>query len=532
MQVEEQIIDDVASYFDRQRDHELIRAAIKQRYALGIKTVTDQNNPTASIETYVKGNEALKVDKGIYESITVGFGPKVVGALANLFSEPGQKFSLLHETLEAEQLKDIEAILLKHRKNGYNSTITEADERSIQTGSAAILVSFSGGSTVYNSYIPSAVRFYFPEEIVETVDGETVTRAPDKVDIEDAYAVVIRMSASDVQKNNYLAIMGRSVEWPQGRRLEYVASSVETEIPMPGHDSIISEYEYQGKPANPLSVVANEHPDVFVPEYPISIITGAVKSYDTPMPVSTSLYEDCLEFDTAASHSLGASQEAASGTNVLALSETGVGKPLPRSLSGNIVTQPGQEFKHESKNAEDAHTSFKQLKDTMIETAAGYSVPDYMVSSEDHTVDASSGIALEIKARPLKKERDRRVEKNTHSVNRIFEIEKWLIYTHDKEISESEANTLIECVQIWQPGEIKLPQNKKEALEEIVMAMEKGLMDTIGAIKKYYQLASDAEAVELYDTMQERARKYKPLQVFEQQKKQVGLPRNNGGNGQ
>jgi hypothetical protein len=537
LMTDNQILEDVVAYFDRRKDHAAIRASVKQRYGTGIKRVQDENNPNAYIETYTKETVDIQVDSGIYEAIAIGFGQKIVGALSNLFSEPGQIFSLVHDSKEAAALEDADKLLKAHRKNGgYRSALTEADERSIETGSCAVGVTFTGGTLSYDTHIASRVRFHFPKKILETVDGVKTTRAPDRTDIEDCYVVVMRISASNEatsEEDGYLAIFGRSAEWPNGRHVQYTASQITTEIPEPGSDKIIYEYEAEGGPANPLSVMANKHPDESIPEYPLSVIHGVVKDSDTPMPTSTSLYEQSLEFDVAASHTMGKGQDAAGGANVLALDETGAGKPLPRSLSGDIVTQPGQTLEHVSKSAADAEMAYKLSKEEMVDAAAGYGVPDYMVSSEDHTVDASSGIALEVKSKPLKKQRDRRVEQNDSQILHLFNVEKWLIVAHDTIADEPTVSTLRECSQAWQPGEIRLPQNKVELMAELTQARELGLMDTIALFKKYHQLATDTEAIELYDKFQDRAKRYPPIEVVEKPKRQVGLlgtNRNNNNN--
>lgn len=508
LMAENQIIDDVVSYFDRRTDHAAIKNAIKVRYGLGIKQDKDPNNASAVIETYVKGGWSLQVDSGLIEAITVGFGQKVVGALSNLFTENGQKLSFVHDD-ENRDLEDIDTLMNRNREaGGFGTAIINADKRAIQTGSCAILVNYSGGQLNYETFVPSAVRFYYPEYIIEEGTGQR--RAPTHSDIEDCYAVVVRVSQRNTLESNFLGIMGRSIEYPQGRYVEFSGKTTSVEIPEVGDSSIVSEYMYQDAPANPLSVKANEMPDAGVPEYPIAIVLGSITDDSTPMPSSTSLYQDCIEFDLAASHTLSASQEAARGCDVLSIDQEGVSQPLPRSLSGNVVTNPGQNFEHVSKNAEDPEKAFDTLKKMMVENAMGRGVPDYIASSEDHALGAESGRALEVKTRPLIKERNRRITVNQDTVRRLFDIEKFLLFAHE-EGEDAVLSTLIECRQVWQPGEIKLPESKLEKVERIGSALEKGLIDTIGAFKEYYDVATDDEAIEIYEKMKERSVEYPSL---------------------
>jgi hypothetical protein len=506
-----EVIDDAKAYFDRRKDHDFVKSAIQVRYGIGIKKETDPNNKDASIETYVKQDFNIAINTGSIEALTIGFGQKIVNALSTLFTEEGHSMTLVHDSIDSDGLEEVDQLLETNRTDGgFDTAIVEADEQSIQVGSGAILVGFNDGSLVYDSYIPSAVRFYFPELII---DGDTgKKRTPVTDDIEDCIAVVVRLSTVDLIKNNYLAILGRSTECPNGRFVQYQASSITTEIPDIGDDSIVSEYEIDGGVANPLSVMANQFPDEPVPEYPISIIRGVVSSKTTPMPTSTSLYEDCLEFDVATSHSLSGSQKAATGCDVLSLDEKGQGRPLPRTLDGAIVTQAGQTLEHVSKDAGDADTSFNTTKKMMVECASGWTVPDYMVSSEDHTVDAASGIALEVKTRPLIKGRNKRIRKNTEAVNRLFNIEKYLLFAHS-EGDDSVLNTLLECSQVWNAGEIRLPEDRTKMVERLGAAMEKGLIDQVEAIRDYYALPTEAEAVELYEKLKERSEQYPPLEI-------------------
>jgi len=515
----EEIVDDVVSYFDRQTDHAAVRAAIKTRYGKGIRSVADPDNAdAANIETYVKHDWTVEVDAGMIESISVGFGQKVVNALSNLFSEPGQKFSIVAEN-EDTNVKEAEELLAYHREiGGFHSAITGSDVRSNEVGSGAVFINFFGGGLNYQTLTPSVLRVFHSDVVIE--DG--ISRGADRSDLEDAYAITIRLSQVDVGVYNYLAIFSRSAEYTQGRWVEYQSNSSTMDIPERGAEGSI-DYEINGQQANPLSYYAETHPDEVVPEFPISIIYGSVEDKNKVMPTSTSLYEDCLEYDLGASHTQSASQEGARGVDVLSVSEQGKGQPIPLTLSGQTVVNPGQELTHVQKGATEAKVAYETQKMLMIDTASGYGVPDFMVTSEDHTVDASSGIALEVKARPLKKVRDRRIEKNRQSVAKIYDIEKYTLALFVEESTTGLA-LLVSSTQSWEPGDIQLPENKKESAERVIMLVDKGLMDTIEAIREVYKFPTDAEAIEFYEKMELRKDKYPALvEPAEQTKKTVGL---------
>lgn len=500
------VIDNAVAHFDRQTEMAGIRTGIKKRYGIGIRLEKDPNVSNGkAIETYVKEKFSLQVDSGMIESIPMGFGQKVTLALASLFTEQGQKFTLTHEN-EDTNMEEAEALLNKHRENGgFDVATVEADEKSIQVGSCGLFMSFTSGGMNYQPMVPSAVRIWFGDTLIE--DGKE--RSVDTTDIEDAFAVVLRLSMTNLNSYRYLAIVGSSVKYPNGRWVEYEADANNTAIPEVG-DAGTLEFEIEGEPANPLSYYSNQNPELKSPEYPLAIIVGETKDNSTPMPTSTALYETDLEFSIAGSHTLSASQEAARGTTVVELNEQGKGQPLPRTLSGAIVSNPGQEVKHVSKNAADAKISMETLNMEMVAAGSGWGVADYMMVSEDHAIEASSGVALEIKTRPLRKRRNSRVKRNKRAVQRIFEIEKAYIGLFETEDSKGKA-LLMAATQTWAAGEITLPENKKEIADRIGSLIDKGIMDTIGGIREYYQLTSDEDAEAMYERMKERATEFPPL---------------------
>jgi len=173
------------------------------------------------------------------------------------------------------------------------------------------------------------------------------------------------------------------------------------------------------------------------------------------------------------------------------------------------------------------------LKDLQVQIGEGYSVPDFMLSSEDHLLEASSGVALKIKSRPLKKKRENKIELVKPAIRDLYEIEKALIATFHKPDDEngSAVNLLLECKQHWDAGELKLPENKKEKIEWITSLLTAGVVDIIWALREIEILADDQEAIALYEKMEKRFKKYAPLKEEEpevQPPKTVGANRGKG----
>ena len=522
----EEIVDDMISYFNRQDDKDQIREAIKTRYGLGVRTVQDPNvDGAAPQETYVRGKFETEVDAGIIEALAAGFGPRVVNALATMFTEVGKGFSLTSD--ETDDISEAEQMLQQYREAGsLSSELVKTDRRSVQVGSAGILTQWAGDILTYQVVSPSDVRAYFGDTITETNGEVETTRAVDRRDIEDASIVTIRLSQADETLWNYLAIFGRQADYPYGRWVTYQATPDSTYVPEVGDPDTFDYTTETGEIANPLSYWAEQNPDQNIPEYPIAIFQGGTTEENSYMPTYTSLYTDCKEMDVAASHLQATSQDAARGTTVLNIDEIGAGQPLPRTLHGAIVANKGQTVEYVDHKAQNSKDAMDVLERLMINLASGYSVPDYMISPDDSAISKESGTALMVKTQPLKKARQFRIELNAGAVKKLFEIERALIAMH---APATEDQTLIDQLQTarqqWDPGEITIPESKKDKTERLEKAKAIGVVDEIAAIREYYDLATDAEAIAVYEKMKERAEEY-PALVNGQQAapRRVGLP--------
>lgn len=516
-------ITEVVKYFNRRNDREQIQTAIKGLYALGIRSERDPSSDTDTYETYVSEGFEKQVDAGMVETLSIGFGNRVVNARATLFTESGNRFTLQHEN--TEDVKAADELLSTMRKlGGHKTTLVRADKLASECGSSAVLTTYASGSLQYQHLNPDDVRFLHADTIEE--DGNL--RLTDRTSVDEATCVIIRLNEVDINLWNYLAIFGRSEELPYGRWVTYQAdNTIEVpEVDAPG--SI--EYSINGVNANPLSYYAATHPEMEVPEYPIIILYGGITDSGDIMPVTTSLYDADIEFSRAASHTLSKSQEAAAGTIAIKTNEVAAGKPLPKTLTGGIHLVAGQDVEAIKHDAAACQISWEILKGLMVDAAASYSVPDYMIAQVNDNMnrEADSGVALQIKTRPLKKMRQFRIEENELSVNKHFLIERSLISLHAGEDADAAAIALLEgCTQTWEAGELRLPENRKETTERIVALLEKGILDTVAAIREYYQLPTDADAIDMYNTLKERQDEFPPLVKPEEPKKTVGILRRN-----
>ena len=511
---DENIIDDMNAYFNRINDHAQVRNSIVMRYGQRIKKIQNPNNPDQEDEVYAAYDQQAfvkKVNAGMVGAISMGFGNKIGSGLATMFTEPTQKFTLTHPTitdLDAAQ----ELLTAKRQAGGHSTALVKTDKQACQIGSSVLFMSHTGRRLRYQQTSPSAIRAYWADTIFDEDFEEAAgkERAVDTKDLEDASVIIIRLNRVDMTTWNYLAIFGRSTLYANGRWVQFRGSENSTEVPNFG-DKGAFDYKIAGKPVNPLSYWANKFPDLDLPEYPLTVIVGGITDSDGPMPITYSLYEDCKEFDIQGSHLASTSQEAARGTRAIERSEMAKTMPLPKTTGGDVALMPGQKMVDVPHNGENSVHATTVLKDLMKSVGSGYSLADYMVVSEDHLLDASSGVALAVKTMPLQKFRRARVDENQSAIYKLFQIEKSYIAMFAEPDERAAANLLMQCEQTWDAGELILPENKMEEANRIISLKKEKILDEISAIQEYYKFATEDEAIEHYEKMRQRQKDYPPI---------------------
>lgn len=493
----------ILGYFGRTSDREQVRTAIVNRYGTGIKSVKLESGDT--IETYAKDGFLARMSAGHIEVVCLGYGHKIVDALATLFSSSQQRFNFV--SMDGEDVtKNFDWFLDYRSSSQYIEKMNQADRESIQVGCSLVYVSYSNDQLKYRVIDPGKVRVCY-KDYINTVDG---LRTPDFTELEDAYCVIIETGVSSDGKNkNYTAIFSRSVEYPNGRFVSYTAGD-SNKAPDVGEDGAVEWFNDAGEIANPLSQYANDNPALNVPEFPLAIIYGGNCRMDTLLPISDSLLQESLELDISASHIRSCCADDSRGTLVLEREQAGVSAPLPTSLRGEVSLSPGQTIKAIPMDAGSSKTAWEVTKEQMISSAQSYGIPDYMVSSEDHTVEAASGVALTIRTQPLKSNRETRIAINRPAVEKIFEIEKMLLvmYSEDDVVED-----LLTVYQQWEPGETTLPVDKLQETNITEILYERGVIDTIEYIRRVYNLPNELEAIAKYEVLNQRAKKYPPITV-------------------
>jgi len=501
---------EMSEYWGRIGDHAVIKNAIITRYGQWIREdkLGDPDDPenTSTVQTYVRGKFEKLVDAGAIEAIGSGWGHRVVSARSNLFSEPGNKFELVHPTIE--DTVELEEYINEQRKDaGFMSKIQKLDRYSNSYGSSAMLIQGSSGKLSYQVFTPQRVIPFFGDTVIEN----DVPRFADKSNLEDAYCVVVMLSQEDYDQYNWLAIFARSEDWPDGRYVTFQSDNPEN-IPgvddPGGHDYT----EMTGGPCNPMSVYANQNPELQVPEYPIVVFDGGLADSDECLPLSSSLYRDALQIDVAASHTLSTSQEESRGVKAIERDERAKGYPLPLTLSGPVALYPGQSLNMVQGSGQVIVAAMDTLKQLQADLAAGYGVPDYMVI-RDQSLTSPSGVSIALRTKPLTQVRENRIDENTSEVSKIFKIESIYATLFD----DSAPAQLEECEMIWTPGRMVLPKDRSVESTRIRDEIADGLIDVIEGLRQQYDLPSDDEAIELYDKMAVRREQYPALNAADKE---------------
>jgi len=511
VEIERTIIDSAVAYFDRTGDHEALRTALKERFAVGItKTTSIAEDGTASdtgYETYSKSAKELQIDSGIIEAVTSGIGGKITSALANLFTAQNQSWAFVKEGDDGskEPSEDAEALIKEHRAaGGFSTALVNTDLLACSINGAYLLVTWVGGHLQYHVVNPTSFSAIFHEDILD--NGER--RAVDYSQIEDATVVVIRLSGSldaAPDKQQYLAMFGRSKEYEYGRHVTYRASKWDN-IPDVGRGGveyvIPAGFVGAGQIANPMSWLAAQDKSVIVPEYPIiSLSGGQVKTGQGLLTLTTSLFDNCVEIDVAYSRLLKDSLNAARGKDVI--TNPG-GEVLPRSLEGAVSLVGDQTLEVVGRPGINAQQGLKVLEGVVTSVGGGYNVSDYMLVSDPISLAASSGIALYIRTKPLIDFRGYRIQANRPQVRRLFDVEKALLSAHAPE----QGAILDGISQVWNPGTYMIPEDDALKTARLAAATQAGHIDYVRAVREANGFATDREAESFIDMMEERKGDY------------------------
>lgn len=481
---ENDLIDDSINYMQGKGCTDILRTAIKNRYARFI----DKNEETGDWEFLTDHQTGKALDGGFYEMINSGIDRKIVKA-QQIFGNPTSYMEFSAGEGDESDYTQIEAVINSYRNAGnYKLALQAADNISCCVESGPMLFYYDSGRLHYKPFSPRCLHFTYPDYVVDNGDK----RAPQYDSIEDAARVVIELNTlldtSRSDQRQYLAIYGRSEKYLLGRWVTYYANkwSDVPEVDKGGFDWRVTEGQYSGEPANPLSLLAATSDNDVGIEYPLVIFSGGnTITSDTPMPVSTALHENVLELDIALSRTLKDVLVNGRGRSIITNNST---MPLPRFTEDCVVLSQGQTFHFQPGDGASNIAALEVTKNIARAFAEGRSVPGYQLFMESGG-QPEAGIALYLKLQPLREHWDHRAEVNQSNMDRLWEIERRLLEVH-----KGEALTAPEVRQIWHPGRFVYPESFTDKYNRLWLAFKDGNMSYPRFVMELYDLPTIAAA--------------------------------------
>jgi hypothetical protein len=477
-------LSEMIDYFNSDGASDQVKGLMMNRFAYG---VVDDPNSTAreqgyneSPKTYKRGVISAQIDSGQFEVVNTRFGPKIAQTLANLFNADNAKWVFSDE--------EIEQLLSKHRQDGnFHNALQSADYSSTAVESGVVRIGWEGNHLQYTYVKPSDMTFCYPSLVSE---GDH-SRTPNRGSIEDCSAVVVKVSDGDRGAGIYVAYIGRSDEYENGRMVTFEGKSA-TAIPSIGDTNVLNDYTIDGDVANPLTYMQNKDGFEDVPEYPFVLLRGGYMPLSPDLcPITYELYNLSREIELGWSRVLKDSLSAGAGIRAVTNEQTGM--PLPEALEGQVVLNRGQSLTvHHGGDVSNALASVESL---IRNGATGYSVPARIVMDQSGSQPAS-GLALIVETEPLNDAREYRISLNRGEIKKIPTIERALIGFHSGRELDYEASFTF--------GSLGVPRTEEERIAAIKARRELGLSDFVQDIQDYYDLTPE-EAKERIGTMRERA---------------------------
>ena len=530
-------VNDAVRWFNRDGDVQMLRDAMVQRFATyidkevlnpeanyadgstnwiwTIRSGNPRNADAIGRQLRLRGDAAMAIDAGHVEAINTGIGPRIIQTVATLHTEPDEVLQFVSPGTD-DVIEDVEELMQDVRQAGsFQRYNIEKDILASIVESGWLHIYYKGKELRYDALPPSAVWIKYGSKIVYVEqDGTKVPTWVDyrSGDLDDASAIIIQLAVckgdydGDPDKQQYLAYYGCCKDWPEGR---YVIYRAREPWPIPDgrtqeeRDDIDYEHMEGSTPCNPLTWMRHHGTDVekalVTTEYPLVLWRGGHRVFTADFPpITTSLYEECLELEMGWSRVLRYALAGAQGVDVLKLAEGSI--RMPKSLEHVLIGEHDdyQKTGWPASNAADAAGVMAIITE---QAGLGWNCPGYQIVGHLAGNKEWSGIALAIQTAPLISFRSKRHSLNEDAMTRIWEIERALLVQGRKE-----ARGLLtgDIEQRWDPGKWRMPGSELEDLEAQGKALDQGLDDQVMAVKRRHRLKTDTEAEELIKTMKER----------------------------
>ena len=472
-------------------DRALVLDAMVERFARVLNRVKDGDTGTTNtvLANFVRdtdGAAQAAIMAGQFEVARTQWYENIVTESSNLFGQSSNGFEYSIPTA-SEVIEPI------REASGSALSAQRWDMVSNGVKSCPLYIEMKGTRLVETEVRPNALWIIFADSITE--NGKN--RATDTMGLDEASCVIMQLAGHD----QYAAWWGPSEDYPNGRHCVFTAKKF-SDVPEP-EDKDGREFTIQGEYsemtvgvemlANPLTLWSIDS-DVAPPVYPFSILYGSDRSTGI-LPVSTSLYEQCLEYDLTASLILGASGRGARGARVL--SQTGDADPGDVSDNmgeGDVLLGRNKELNFAGWSPTHAAAAYETLKNLARATAEANSVPgDMAVRGDQSTIE--SGYHYRLKLDKLIDHRTKRISMNRASVKRRWEIEKALINatTYTK---KSDYTIPGNTDEMWKPGDYDILTSPEEERAELEWQLKNGIASSIDLVMSRRGYKTAAQAIE------------------------------------
>jgi hypothetical protein len=454
----------------RMNDHSYVMQAMVSRYAREVVRVKNEKSGTISyrnepVETRINKARESAIRAGYYEIIRTALYNSIVTNTATLFSEPSQRYEWDTDGV-GEVVTDL------REQSNASLACQRWDSLAVGVNSAPLYLSVAGNILIQTEVNPTSFWVVHAQRITDQTIGRD--RATNTMDLDEASVVVMQLQGKTGNKNHYAAWFGPSQEYQYGRYVQY-KSSTWHEIPEPDErdENIIDYRNERNELAAPLAWWAEQEKDYSIPVYPFAICYGSPMSCGL-MPVSTSMYEDCLELDLSSSLILGAAGKGARGKVVLKREEGG--EPPQNWDEGLVLISRGMTLTDAGLDPAKALAALEVERKLSRAISESWNVPGYFVTPEQEAAPPT-GIAIKRMAEPMLRYRRDRIVANRASVRRRFAIERALI-------NSTRGETVIpsDTIETWYPGEREFTKDPAEETTTLDAQVKAGFISMAEAI--------------------------------------------------
>jgi len=490
-------VEEALGYFHRATDHDVVKDKLIERYALFLVKEVDEISGAVTEDWAQADRQVSRINvaqktailNGQQEILTTATYSLIVAQQATLFNSNISRFSYEDNAVEEE----ISAI---REEAQSDLSVIQWDSLACAVGSGALYLSLSNGRLSEQPISPSRVWVCHAPEIT----SEDGVESTDSSDIDQASVVVVRFDGSDGSKNKYCAWFGPSGDYPDGRCVVYWATKW-YEIPQPGSkealEYVISDRWVRSAPkdvlANPLTLISDELGEL-IPVYPIVLLTGDPMRRGL-LPLSFSLYENCVELSVMNSILLGCAGVSAKGIQALAKGDNAT-SVLPKTIrEGQVILGRGLSLAQQGWEAINVQQADAVYKAKLRQTIEDNHVAEFLISRAS-SGEIPSGVALQQVIQPMKDFRNLRAAAARSSVARRWMIEKALT------TSAGVTAISIDSVEQWHPGDYHVPVDRAALVNEWAIRVDKQFGDLADAIQEIEQLDTREKAINRLEQME------------------------------